>query len=552
MKTCVIGGIAALLGLGWAGVANAADILETPPVVWSWTGGYAGVNLGLGVGSTDVSDPFGSSIYGDDIRTPGFLVGGQLGYNWQMPNTRWVFGLEGDADWLDAEGTNTCFAFSGSYVSSNCRARPDFVGTLTGRVGYAAGPAGHTLLYVKGGAAVMHNRIDATTNNLYGAFAPSSTSESNTSWGWTAGVGIEQAITPAWSVKAEYDYLGFGHTDIDSPTSLFVSPTGSVVGFVPGRTASVDQSMNLFKIGLNYRFGADAGAQFADAAPAPAMAPSDWSFEGGIRYWYSSGRFRKDLAATSSSSTSLISRLTYDKLTAHSGELYGRVDSPWDVFLKGNVGLGKIVGGHMNDEDWGLFTAAPFTSYSNTDSSLTNTHLNYATVDLGYDFLHGGDYKVGAFVGYNRVHEKYEADDCAQIASPSSGICSPSISGTRVITETDTWNSLRLGVSTDVWLSDRIRLTGDAAYLPYVHFKGVDNHWLRNLVIDESGHGRGAQLEAMMSYYVTPNWSIGVGGRYWTMRTTSGSDKFNGTPTNRDDTFRYQRYGLLLQTAYKF
>ena len=56
----------------------------------------------------------------------------------------------------------------------------------------------------------------------------------------------------------------------------------------------------------------------------------------------------------------------------------------------------------------------------------------------------------------------------------------------------------------------------------------------------------------MLSYYLTPAFSVGAGARYWTFWTTSGSDAFNGVPTARTDTYRYERYGLLLQAAYKF
>jgi hypothetical protein len=80
----------------------------------------------------------------------------------------------------------------------------------------------------------------------------------------------------------------------------------------------------------------------------------------------------------------------------------------------------------------------------------------------------------------------------------------------------------------------------------------VDNHWLRNLVIDESGRGKGVQVEGFLSYYLTPQFSIGAGARYWAMWTTSGSDAFNGVPVDRNDTYRAERFGGLFQATYKF
>ncbi len=525
--------------------------------MWTWTGAYAGVHIGTMGGITNFADPYGPSIFGDNVRTPGFLGGGQIGYNWQMPASPFVLGVEGDISGLDSGGTNTCFAFSGLFTSSNCRARPDFAATLTGRLGYATGAAGHTLLYVKGGAAVLHSTLDATTNYGFGVFPITTTSASPTKLGWTVGAGVEQAVSPAWSVKLEYDYLSFANTTLATPPSFVTTPAGFFFP-VPGSTTNVRQSVHEIKLGLNYKFGVDPWAPWQSASssmpikgPLPIIA-SGWSFEPGIRYWYSSGRFQKDLPSGAASSTSLISRLTYADLTAHSGELFGRLDTPWNIFLQGYGGLGGITGGHMNDEDWGIFTAAPATAYSNTLSSLNNSGMRYATIDLGYDFLRGPGYKIGAFVGYNYVYEQYAATTCTQIASPSSGICAPPINGTPVITETDKWNSLRVGAAAEMWLTPQLKLSGDAAYLPYVGFTGVDNHWLRALVINESGRGRGVQMQAILSYYITPQFSVGAGGRYWAMWTSTGSDAFNGVPIARTDTYRYERYGLLLQAAYKF
>jgi hypothetical protein len=35
-----------------------------------------------------------------------------------------------------------------------------------------------------------------------------------TFWGGIVGVGIEHALTPAWSLKAEYDYVGLGRSNV--------------------------------------------------------------------------------------------------------------------------------------------------------------------------------------------------------------------------------------------------------------------------------------------------------------------------------------------------
>ncbi len=52
--------------------------------------------------------------------------------------------------------------------------------------------------------------------------------------------------------------------------------------------------------------GADAGPLGSDPALVSAAA-SPLTFEIGMRYWYSIGKFQKDLAVDGSNSTSLVS-----------------------------------------------------------------------------------------------------------------------------------------------------------------------------------------------------------------------------------------------------
>lgn len=103
-------------------------------------------------------------------------------------------------------------------------------------------------------------------------------------------------------------------------------------------------------------------------------------------------------------------------------------------------------------------------------------------------------------------------------------------------------------------LADRWKLSGDVAYVPYTKFTGTDQHLDRVplLIIDESGHGTGVQAEAFLSYLVTNQLSVGVGGRYWALWTTSGTEVDNGAPVARNDTFRTDRVGVTFQASYKF
>jgi hypothetical protein len=110
---------------------------------------------------------------------------------------------------------------------------------------------------------------------------------------------------------------------------------------------------------------------------------------------------------------------------------------------------------------------------------------------------------------------------------------------------------MRLGATADFFISPDLKLSADAAYLPYVHIRGTDDHVLRDLLSPEWGEGTGAQVELMLSYAVTDQLSVGVGGRYWTMWTSDGWVNFGGqvlVPMR----YSVEQAALLVQGSYTF
>lgn len=565
MRSGVLLSGATTIALIASGAANAADLepeVKLPAAVWSWSGGYIGGHVGGGYGRTSFSNPYGPSIYGGVIDTPVFLAGGQIGYNWQKNG--WVFGVELDSSRAVSDGTNTCLAASGFVVSANCAAGPNRFATGTGRVGYAFGALGHTLAYLKGGVAWQYNQGNVLNNNEYNGLQP----QENTHFdygqaGGVIGLGIEQALTPTWSVKVEYDYLHFGGPSVATPPTVQYPP----LAILPANTTSLSSNYHIGKIGLNYHFGAVPWvAQWSDAplyAKAPAGVPpiaytAGWSFEGGSRLWLSRGRFQWDASAISDEIATedpniLISRLTYHGLDGLSGELFGRLDSPWGVFLKSNVGIGRFDKGKLNDEDWGI----PRVSYSNTISGQANGRFTYYTADVGYDFLRGANYKLGGFIGWTYYAQNSDTMGCMQIANPME-LCRASAD--QIIGSQDTqWNAPRVGLSAETMLTERWRLSTDVAYLPWTDFAGRDHHLLRptTTFADQRGNGGGGvQVEGVLSYFITNNLSIGVGGRYWAMWTQKDSETictgcYLGTAATQFSKFSMERWGTFFQASYK-
>lgn len=547
-----------------AAIADAADLPQHRPVpreVWNWSGFYVGGHIGAGWSQSDF-DNGKSALYGNDVRTAAVSGGMQAGYNWQAVGSPWVAGVEGELSMLGADGSNTCFATSGDFISANCRVRHSAAGSLAGRIGYAAGAGGRTLLYAKGGGAWLQEKIDIA--NI--PYDP--TSRRSDRFGWTVGAGIEHAVAPAWSVKLEYDYADFGAMQVDTPASGYLAPTRPFPTAVtlPAGAASVSQTMQTVKLGVNLKLGADAGARWGTVPASPlglpvksASLPVGTEIEVGGRVWYSSGRFQKDLgyAGTPMLQDVLISRLTYETQTA-SGELFGRIDTDSDVVIKGFVGGGGISHGKMHDEDW--LIVGGLVPYSNTLSDPVTGSIAYATGDIGYDMIRDRAGKLGAFIGYNYVRDDKIAKGCVQQGSNDLAPCADPISDTTaVISERNEWQSLRVGINGIVALTDRLQLQADAAYLPFVHVRGEDNHLLRSdfgsTISPEYGTGQGVQLEAVLSYRITPSFSVGAGGRYWAMWATgtdAATDAFSRGGPLQALPVRIERFGGFLQASYAF
>jgi len=520
---------------------------------------YVGYHLGGALDKSDVSDPFvdpgfgTSHVFGDKVRSPGPFTGGQIGFNQQFGTT--VVGVEADVSWADLDGTNTCFAAGGNFLSATCQVHTNWFGTVAGRLGWAVGPGGRTLLYSKAGLAWVHKDVEMAMNNPLATTTNSSFSQ----LGWTVGAGLEYALTGSWSAKLEYDFLSFGSHGVATPNAGFFPQTPD------GRTVGVSQDMHTLRLGINYRLGGGAGPLDDCCSGSIKDGPGrivsrGYEFEAGGRYVHGWGRFQKDLAATTNPSNTLISRLTYDGMRTDGGELFARLDTPHNLMIKGFIGFGRGGDGKLNDEDWGI--GGPLLLYSNTLTEPVKDRINYGTIDVGYDWLRGPTYKVASFVGYNRFTSNMSGFGCTPIAAFN---CVPPVpsTGSAIITEDDTWQSLRLGAAADFMLLPRLKVSGDVAYLPYVRFEGVDNHFFGNSGIvnrffTESGRGTGTQLEASISYLVTDQFSIGAGARYWAMWTTSGHDSvtFVNPPSGSFGPFQSQykveQASVFLQASYKF
>jgi outer membrane immunogenic protein len=236
---------------------------RAPVAGYNWTGFYVGANGGYswGKASSSFTAGGGPAPFSSSQNMDGWLGGGQIGYNWQAPNSSWILGLEADIQGTGQRGTFTSPAVvtppppgvlvlpTTTSIGSLTEKLPWF-GTVRARLGFT--PAAQWMLYVTGGLA--YGEVKSTGGVLVSTGFPgappiftgaSSATITNDRAGWTVGGGAEWALSGAWSAKVEYLYMDFG-----TIANTFAAPAP-----VPTIGASTHVTDNIFRVGLNYHFG---------------------------------------------------------------------------------------------------------------------------------------------------------------------------------------------------------------------------------------------------------------------------------------------------------
>lgn len=236
MRKLLLAGLTTIALSGAPAIAADLPLKAAPLTIWNWTGFYVGGHFGYGWAFPELTQvPSGVAII-NPPRPRGILGGAQAGYNFQSGS--WVIGIEGDYTWSRVAGSSNCVVPQGII---DCKGEPDTYATIAARLGYAVD---RTLWFAKGGAAWMSEGFRQLAVTIPTCVGTPCTG-SNSTWGWTAGGGVEYAVDSNWSVKLEYTFL-------DYPTEERVTVSNGVSQNV----FDVTRTFHLIKAGLNYRFGA--------------------------------------------------------------------------------------------------------------------------------------------------------------------------------------------------------------------------------------------------------------------------------------------------------
>ncbi len=307
------------------------------------------------------------------------------------------------------------------------------------------------------------------------------------------------------------------------------------------------------------------------AEAAEVFQRSNLSVELGLSGWITQGEtsWNHDASRASPLFGNPTSKLTYKDVGTNVIELSGKVKFAQRWFVRASYGTAAIGGGRLTDDDF--LVADGGNPSSRTFSDLPGDSIWYVNGDVGLTVVNYPGHRgtLDLVVGYQYRREKHEATGVTSVgctpAGGGAGICNPAGTvtnvGQLVITNTQTWSSLKLAVETEYRITRRLSVEGKAAFLPFASLNNKDIHHLRtdlqqNPSFEMTGTGIGANLEGAVSYRVLKGLFLKVGYRYWWNRVSDGTWKNFpvGAPseTFNLNEFENVRQGLTIGATYVF
>jgi outer membrane immunogenic protein len=240
-----------VVALGIAAPAFGADLpartyTKAPAVVpveaFNWTGFYIGADVGYGwatssgLGSNAVFAPNSGPAY--SYHPSGVLGGGFIGGNYQFNNV--VVGIEADWQAANLNANSGVLAIPvGTYLFNT---KITDYGSVRGRLGLAFD---RWMVFGTAGAAWGSW---STSYSFAGVTPPFYVNSVNEHVGWTAGAGVEYAVTNNWLLRGEYRYSDLGK-------SSFVSATANAAD-------SNHVTISDVRFGVAYKFGGPIVAKY--------------------------------------------------------------------------------------------------------------------------------------------------------------------------------------------------------------------------------------------------------------------------------------------------
>ncbi|MBR0753120.1 carbohydrate porin [Bradyrhizobium jicamae] len=348
----------ALGAIALGGAAHAADAalpVKAPylKTVYDWTGFYVGAHAGYSRGTSTATliDP---AVTTTNNNFSGMIGGLQAGYNWRT-NSGLLLGVESDITFPNYLTSNSVMSLIAT-PRSLANEQWDYLGTVRGRIGYASGP---WLAYATGGFAYMGQRfVNAPTIG-------DEEKDIHVRFGWAAGAGLEYAIAPNWTARAEYLYSHFDRAGVILPS---------------GTQYSSNPDLQMVRLGLNRKIDL-TGASGVTPMAAIANPESDrWEIHGQTTYLpqgYPS--FRAPYTGTNSLTPAPQAQATWSSSLFLNARLWDGGEVYYNPELLQGFGLNDTVG------------LAGFSSGEAQKSNFPYPHYNTSRLFVRQTFGFGGE-----------------------------------------------------------------------------------------------------------------------------------------------------------------
>ena len=271
---------------------KSAPVAAPAPI---WTGFYAGLNTGgTWVNNNNLNtstqliypNQTTAGLYTAKIlsgprylsNSLGFIGGGQIGYNLQVPVNRFeiITGIEADIQGVaGANGNSNFWSYNANahYGSQNnngfsnttniqSNSSLNWLGTVRGRVGYLLTPS--LIVYGTGGLAYggydlgiknFINSEDITRTTDYHFLISGRSGNPKAMVGWTAGGGAEWMFLPNWSLKTEYLFYDLGNTgNMFFNDAYGYADAAGLFSRISVTNFSQRVNGNIVRAGMNYHF----------------------------------------------------------------------------------------------------------------------------------------------------------------------------------------------------------------------------------------------------------------------------------------------------------
>ena len=281
------------------------------------------------------------------------------------------------------------------------------------------------------------------------------------------------------------------------------------------------------------------GQQAAGGQQATVVEKPDFSLSIGGRAWFSTGK-SDETDGGPGGVPKRIDELTWDNMDSIVAEFTADMLFQDEYILTIDGGFGAISDGTFVDQDFlPILTAEDLISES--ISVADDDNMWFLSVMLGSRVLNWNvrDNKPRSYlalmIGYQHWTETYVATQGVQTQDPFGvfGGVGPFADQGKGVTQTFTWDSLLVGVRTEIEILPDFTFKGRFMAVPFTHFTLDDIHHQRtDLKQDPSFEstadgGIGGILDATLSYNFGGGFLIEAGYQYWNISSGEGTTTAN-------------------------